>query len=110
MVELFEDERVVGRGSVEGDLHAGELAPAGPVGVGVADDEEGGDDDLEVVEAPSRSLGTSGELGCDGVGEVGAGVEGVDVDTVGVFASEAQHPGVDRGDVDGWVWRVDGAG
>ena len=103
MAEVVEDERVVGGGPVEGDLGAGELAPAVAFVGGVADDEEGGDDDLEVVEVAAGALRAGGELGGDGVGEVGAGVEGVDVDAVGDLAGEAEHPGVDRGEVDGRV-------
>ena len=110
MFELLEDERVVGRGSVEGDLHPCEFPPASPLLIGVADDEEGWHDDLEIIELPFRRFCTSGELGLHGFGEVGAGVEGMDVDAISVLTGKAQHPGVDCSDVDRWVGCADRAG
>lgn len=69
VAEPFEDELVVGSGTVEGDLHAGELSPSSAVGVGGADDDEGGDDDLEVARlapacmAPAATSGTTVSAG-----------------------------------------------
>ena len=110
VAEVVEDERVVGGGAVEGDQGAGEMAPSVAFVGGVADDEEGGDDDLEVIEVAVGALGFGGEMGGDGVVEVGAGVEGVDVDAVGNLAGEAEHPRVDGGEVDGRIGWTDGPG
>ena len=63
VAELVEDERVVGGGSVEGDLDAGELTPPCPLVGGVTDDDERRDDDLEVGEGASGGLCACCQLG-----------------------------------------------
>lgn len=47
--ELLEDERVVGRGAVERDLSAGQLAPTRLLLVGITDDGEARNDELDVA-------------------------------------------------------------
>ena len=62
-VELLEDEGVVRRGAVEGDLHPGHLAPAGALLLGVAHAQERRDDQREIVDAASGACRAGAQLG-----------------------------------------------
>src|SRR3546814_1649681 len=61
---------------------------------------ECGHDDRTGSWRPTGSGRAGLEVGGDGVAQVDGGVEGVDMDAVRDLAGHAQHPRIDRGEVD----------
>ncbi len=97
---LIQDERIVRRAAVETEAGPGQGTLGLPLGVGIAHDGDGRNDEIDIAGRATGGGRARGHLRDDAASEITRLAEGVDVHTVGNLAGHPQHPRIHRCDID----------